>query len=36
MLLDLERSLSPQQRTRALGELHRYADDFRTLSRAHP
>ena len=36
MLLDLEKSLTPQQRTRALGELHRYADDFRTLSRAHP
>jgi hypothetical protein len=36
MLLDLERSLSPQQRTRALGEVHRYAEDFRTLSRAHP
>src|SRR5436853_3969259 len=36
MLLDLEKSLSPQQRTRAAGELHRYAEDFRTLSRAHP
>ena len=36
MLLDLERSLSPPQRTRALGELHRYAEDFRALSRAHP
>ena len=34
--LDLEKSLSPQQRTRAAGELHRYAEDFRTLSRAHP
>jgi Family of unknown function (DUF6279) len=36
MLLDLERSLSPQQRTRAAGELHRYAEDFRILSSAHP
>jgi len=36
MLLDLERSLTPEQRKRALGELHRYADEFRTLSRAHP
>ena len=36
MLIDLERSLSREQRTRALNELHRYADDFRTLSRAHP
>lgn len=36
MLLDLEKSLSREQRTHALGELRRYADDFRTLSRAHP
>jgi hypothetical protein len=36
MLLELEHSFSPQQRTHALGELRRYADDFRTLSRAHP
>jgi len=36
MLLDLERSLSPQQRARTLAELHRYADDARTLSRSHP
>jgi len=36
MLLDLERSLTPEQRKRALGELHRYADEFRKLSRAHP
>ena len=36
MLLDLEKTLTPQQRTRAAGELHRYAEDFRTLSRATP
>ena len=34
MALDIDRSLSAQQRTRALGELHRYADDFQTLSHA--
>jgi hypothetical protein len=33
MALDLDRSLSGQQRARALHELRRYADDFRTLSR---
>lgn len=36
MLLDLERSLTPEQRKRALAEVRRYADDFRTLSRSHP
>ena len=36
MLLDLERSLTPEQRKRSLAELRRYADDFRTLSRSHP
>lgn len=36
MALELERSLTREQRARALGELHRYAADFRTLSRAHP
>jgi hypothetical protein len=34
MALDIDRSLSAQQRARALGELHRYADDFQTLSHA--
>jgi len=34
MALDIDRSLTAQQRTRALGELHRYTDDFRTLARA--
>src|SRR5207302_10916436 len=34
MALDIDRSLSAQQRARALGELHRYTDDFRTLARA--
>jgi hypothetical protein len=33
MALDIDRSLSGQQRERALHELRRYADDFRTLSR---
>ena len=36
MLLDLERSLTPEQRKRALAEVRRYADDFRTLARSHP
>lgn len=36
MLLDLERSLTPEQRKRAQGELQRYAGEFRSLSRAHP
>ncbi len=36
MLLDLERSLTPEQRKRALAEVRRYADDFRTLSRSQP
>jgi hypothetical protein len=33
MALDLERSLTARQRTRALEQLRRYADDFRSLSR---
>jgi hypothetical protein len=33
MLLDLERSLSPEQRARASRNLARWAEDFRTLSR---
>jgi len=33
MALDIDRSLSGQQRARALHELRRYADDFRALSR---
>ena len=36
MALDIDRSLTVQQRARALAELRRYADDFRALSRAHP
>ena len=32
MLLDVERMLTPEQRTRALGQLRRYAEDFETLS----
>ena len=32
MALELDRSLSAQQRARAAGELRRYADDFRTLA----
>jgi hypothetical protein len=34
MALDIDRSLTAQQRARAAGELRRYADDFRTLARA--
>jgi len=34
MALDIDRSLTEHQRARALGELRRYADDFRTLARA--
>ncbi len=33
MLLDIERSLSPQQRSRALREIGRWAEDFRILAR---
>lgn len=36
MALDIDRSLTVQQRAKAMAELRRYADDFRTLSRAHP
>jgi hypothetical protein len=32
MALDIDKSLSPQQRARAAAELRRYADDFRTLA----
>lgn len=32
MLLDIDRSLSPEQRARALRALHRWAADFRALS----
>jgi Family of unknown function (DUF6279) len=34
MALDIDRSLTASQRSRALGELRRYTDDFRTLARA--
>lgn len=34
MALDIDRSLTAQQRAKALGELRRYTDDFRTLTRA--
>jgi hypothetical protein len=34
MALDIDKSLTAQQRAHALGELSRYANDFRTLSRA--
>ena len=33
MVLDLDKSLTREQRARGLGELRRYADDFRILSR---
>jgi hypothetical protein len=33
MALDIDRSLSAKQRDRGLKHLHRYADDFRALSR---
>ena len=33
MALDLDKSLSPQQRSRGQKKLHGYADDFRQLSR---
>lgn len=36
MALDIERSLSPEQRARAVGELRRYADEFRSLAQARP
>jgi hypothetical protein len=32
MLLDVDRMLTPEQRTRALGQLRRYAEDFESLS----
>lgn len=32
MLIDLDRSLTHEQRARALGHMRRYADDFETLS----
>ena len=36
MALDIDRSLSAEQRSRAAGELRRYADEFRALARATP
>ena len=33
MALDIDKSLSPQQRSRALHKLRGYAEDFRKLSR---
>jgi hypothetical protein len=36
MALDIERSLTPEQRARAAERLARYAEDFRALSRAQP
>lgn len=32
MLMDIDRSLTPEQRARALGHLRRYAEDFETLA----
>jgi hypothetical protein len=32
MLVDLDRSLTPEQRTRAMGHLRRYAEDFEALA----
>jgi hypothetical protein len=36
MALDIEKSLSPEQRARAVSELRRYADEFRSLAQARP
>jgi hypothetical protein len=36
MALDIDRSLSPEQRARAVNELRRYADEFRSLAQARP
>jgi hypothetical protein len=36
MALDLQRSLSARQRARAGSELHRYAEEFRSLARERP
>ena len=33
MALDIDRSLSPQQRSQALGQLRRWVDDFKALAR---
>lgn len=32
LLMDLDRSLTPQQRARALGQMRRYAEDFEALA----
>ena len=32
LLIDIDRSLSPEQRRRAHGNLHRYAEDFEALA----
>jgi len=34
MALDIDKSLSREQRSRALGQLRRWSEDFRTLARA--
>jgi len=34
MALDIDRSLTPEQRSRVTGELRRYADEFRSLAQA--
>ena len=36
MALDIDRSLTPEQRSRVVGELRRYADEFRSLAQARP
>jgi uncharacterized protein DUF6279 len=36
MGLDIDKSLTPEQRARAAGELKRYGDEFRALARANP
>jgi hypothetical protein len=36
MALDIDKSLSPGQRARAVSELRRYADEFRSLAQARP
>jgi len=36
MALDIDKSLSPEQRARAVSELRRYADEFRSLAQARP
>jgi len=36
MVLDIDRSLTPEQRSRGLGELRRYAEEFRALAQERP